>query len=102
MDSIFTSRLRFPDAVSERGRKYLGLLQAAVELGNRGVMLYAVNRPEGQCFAPAWSIDPAYTERLTAAAEAGVEVLAVRIRHTETHLEVGEGLPVDLTMPNLQ
>lgn len=96
------SRLRFPDAVSERGRKHLSLLQVAVEQGKRSVMLYAVNRPEGECFAPAWSIDPAYAERLAAVAEAGVEVLAVRIRHTETRLEVGEGLPVDLTMPSLQ
>jgi len=95
-------RLRFPDAVSERGRKHLSLLRTAMEQGNRGVMLYAVNRPEGQCFAPAWSIDPAYAERLAAVAEAGVEVLAVRIRHTETHLEVGEELPMDLTMPSLQ
>jgi len=94
--------LRFPDAVSERGRKHLGLLQAAVEQGNRGVMLYAVNRPEGECFVPAWAIDTAYAGRLAAAAQAGVEVLAVRIRHTETQLEVGEELPVDLTMPNLQ
>jgi len=95
-----SSWLRFPDAVSERGRKHLSLLQAAVEQGNRGVMLYAVNRPEGECFAPAGSIDPAYAERLAAVAEAGVEVLAVRIRHMQTRLEVGEELPVDLTLPN--
>ncbi len=74
----------------------------AMEQGKRGVMLYAVNRPEGERFAPAWSIDSAYAERLVAAAKAGVEVLAVRIRHTETHLEVGDGLPLDLTMPHLQ
>ncbi len=89
--------LCFPDAVSARGRKHLGLLQAAVEQGGRGVMLYAVNRPEGERFTPAWSIDPAYAEGLVTAAESGVEVLAVRIRHTETGLEVAEQLPVDLT-----
>lgn len=90
--------LRFPDAVSERARKHLGLLEAAVEQGLRGVMLYALNRSEGGCFAPAWSIDSAYSERLVEVAETGVEVLAVRIRHTGTGLEVGEGLPVDLTL----
>jgi len=89
--------LRFPDAVTTRGRKHLGLLRAAVERGDRGVMLFAVNRPEGESFAPAWSIDPAYAECLAAVAKAGVEILAVRIRHTETGLEVAEGLPVDLT-----
>jgi len=94
--------LRFPDAVSERGRRHLNLLEAAVKQGARGVMLYGVNRPEGKRFAPAWSVDSAYAERLVAVVEAGVEVLAVRIRHTETHLEVAEGLPVDFRMPDLR
>lgn len=94
--------VRFPDAVSLRGRKHLDLLQAAVEEGRRGVMLYAVNRPEGRRFAPAWSIDPAYGERLAAAVKAGVEVLAVRIRHSETGLEIAEEMTVDLTPPKPQ
>ena len=89
--------LRFPDAVSERGRKHLGLLRAAVERGLRGVILFALNRPEGECFAPAWSIDPAYAGCLIEVVDAGVEVLAVRVRHMGTCLEVADNLPVDLT-----
>ena len=89
--------LRFPDAVTERGRKHLGLLQAAVEQGRRGVILFALNRSEGERFAPAWSIDPAYGARLVEAAGAGVEVLAVRIRHTDMGMETGDCLPVDLS-----
>ena len=88
--------LRFPDAVSDRGRKHLGLLLAAVEQGRRGVILFGLNRPEGERFAPAWSIDPAYGARLVEVAASGVEVLAVRVWHTDTGLEVGDGLPVDL------
>lgn len=89
--------LRFPDAVSERGRKHLGLLHAAVEQGRRGVVLFALNRPEGERFAPAWTIDPAYGARLVEVAAAGVEVLAVRVGHTDTGLEVQGAVPVDLT-----
>jgi sugar fermentation stimulation protein A len=88
--------LRFPDAVSERARKHLGLLQVAVEQGRRGVILFALNRPEGECFAPAWSIDPAYGTRLVEVVDTGVEILAVRIRHTDTGIEAGESLPIDL------
>ena len=88
--------LRFPDAVSERGRKHLDLLLAAVEQGRRGVILFALNRPEGERFAPAWSIDPGYGERLVAAVNAGVEALAVRVRHTETGLEAADSLPLEL------
>lgn len=89
--------LRFPDAVTERGRKHLDLLQAAVERGYRGVILFALNRPEGRRFTPARSIDPAYAERLNLVAAGGVEPIAVRIRHTDIGLEVGESLPVELT-----
>ncbi len=90
------SCLRFPDAVSERGRKHLDLLRALKHGGRRAVMLYAMNRPEGECFAPARDIDPAYAERLTEVAAAGVEVLAVRLRHLEQSIETGELLRVEL------
>jgi sugar fermentation stimulation protein A len=91
--------LRFPDAKSARGRRHLSLLTQAVAAGWRGVMLFALNRPEGECFAPAWDIDPAYAEALLAAFGAGVEVLAVRMVHGPEGILAGAALPVDLTRP---
>lgn len=88
--------LRFPDAVSERGRKHLDLLLAAVESGRRGVILFAANRPEGRRVGAAWAIDPAYGRRLREVVAGGVEALAVRIVHRADGLETGETLPVDL------
>lgn len=92
-------RLRFPDAKTERGRKHLALLAHAVRSGLRGVMLFALNRPEGECFAPAWDIDPAYGEALFAAADAGVELLAVRMRHLDDGIVAADLVPVDLEGP---
>ena len=57
--------------------------------GYRGVILFALNRPEGRGFSPAETIDPAYAQRLREVIEQGVEALAVRIRHT------GEGMQVE-------
>ena len=91
--------VRFPDAVSERGRKHLDLLHAAVQDCLRGVILFAVNRREGGRFGPAWSIDGAYARRLTEVVAAGVEVLAVRIRHFPERMEVSGELRVDLEPP---
>lgn len=88
--------LRFPDAVTERGRKHLDLLLAAHRQGCRAVLLFALNRPEGDWFAPAWTIDATYARRLGEVVAAGVEALAVRLRHTDTALEVGEGVEVRL------
>ncbi len=88
--------IRFPDAVSVRGRKHLDLLLEAVRLGCRGVVLFAVNRPEGSCFAPAEAIDPGYAERLREVTAAGVEALAIRIRHTDQGMAVGEAVRIEL------
>lgn len=78
----------FPDAVTERGRKHLELLSLAVARGLRGVILFAVNRPEGRWFEPAADIDPRYADTLARAVDAGVEVIVARLRHREQVLEV--------------
>ena len=88
--------VRFPDAVTVRGRKHLDALVAMVERGQRGVMLFAVNRPEGACLAPAWDVDPGYARRLIEVSEAGVEVIAVRIRHAADGMWVDKTVSVDL------
>lgn len=81
--------VRFPDAVTERGRKHLELLADAVRAGHRGVIVFAVNRGDGRHFAPTADIDPAYAESLERVARAGVEVLVVRLRHTVDGIETG-------------
>lgn len=80
--------VKFPDAVTERGRKHLELLSLAVRRGCRGVILFAVNRPEGRWFEPAAGIDPQYADTLARVVEAGVEVIVARLRHGENTLEV--------------
>lgn len=73
--------IRFPDAITERGRKHLELLRHAVRRGHRAVIVFALNRPEGEYFEPAWDIDPDYGHTLERAVRGGVEVLAVRLNH---------------------
>lgn len=81
--------VRFPDAVTARGRKHLDSLERAVRDGDRGIVLFAVNRPEGEWFGPDAERDPAYAERLAQVAAAGVEVLAVRLMHGRQSIETG-------------
>ena len=73
--------IMFPDAVTERGRKHLELLGEAVKMGFRGVILYALNRPEGRHFEPAYGIDPEYGDALQRVVDGGVEILLVRLKH---------------------
>lgn len=87
---------RFPDAVTERGRKHLEELARCVEQGDRALMFFSVARDDARVFAPADAIDPAYGETLRRVAGAGVEAVAYTTRVGPTRLELGRRLPVDL------
>ena len=79
----------FPDAVTERGKKHLEILQGIVQMGHRGVLLFALNHQRGEAFAPASHIDPAYCEQLTTARASGVEVLVAMLKHSPSGISVG-------------
>ncbi len=78
----------FPDAVTERGKKHLELLEIAVTRGFRAAIVFAINRPEGDWFEPAWDIDQSYAQTLERVADNGVEAIVARLRHTATGIEV--------------
>ena len=64
---------RFPDAVTERGRRHLEHPMARKAAGDRAALLFVVQRADADDVAPADDIDPAYGEALRkAGAEAGV------------------------------
>lgn len=89
-------RLCFPDAVSIRARKHLEALEALVRAGHRAIILFALNRPEGSAFTPADAIDPGYGRALRRATAAGVEVLALRLRHGVRSILVADPVAVEL------
>lgn len=66
---------QFPDARTERGRKHLYELLEMVKAGHRAVMLFVIQRQDGQGFKPAWHIDPAYAASLAEVQPQGVEIL---------------------------
>ncbi len=89
--------LCFPDAVTVRGRKHLQQLAQLCDAGARGVMIYALNRPEGDCFKPADHIDPEYGRVLRQVVEkSGVELLALRIGHSREAMSVTGEVPIRL------
>ena len=89
---ILGESISFPDAITERGRKHLELLSEAVKLGHRGVIVFALNRPEGDFFEPAWDIDPKYGATLERVFEQGVEILLVRLQHLASGVAVAGSL----------
>lgn len=89
-------RYAFPDAVTRRGAKHLRELAAAAKAGDRAVMLYVIQRSDGDGFTTADGIDPTYGGELRRAMEAGVEVLAYRADVTPKEIRVVERVEVKL------
>ena len=84
----------FPDAASERGQKNLRELMDIVACGERAAMFYLVQRPDGECFAPADFIDPAYAALFYEALSAGVEMYPFRALVSPAGIDLGPMLPV--------
>lgn len=84
----------FPDAVTTRGQKHLKELQRLVELGERGVIFYVVQRGDAEAVAPADRIDPEYGRLLRAVAAKGVETLAYQASVTPREIRLVKRLPV--------
>ena len=73
---VENSMARFPDAVTQRGRRHLDRFIELTALGQRCVMFYLIQRMDADAFQPADDIDPTYGRTLRDAVKAGVEVLA--------------------------
>ncbi|WP_243312598.1 DNA/RNA nuclease SfsA [Fundidesulfovibrio agrisoli] len=87
---------QFPDAQSERACKHMGELARLAAQGARAAVFFAVQRPDGRCFAPAEVVDPLYAEAFRAALKAGVEAWPFVVDVAEDGLRLGERLPLAL------
>lgn len=84
----------FPDAITERGRKHLEELTKLQLHGHSTALLYVIGRNDVDRIRPADEIDPAYGKAFRAAANAGVQMLACRLRATTDALYLDGWLPV--------
>ena len=83
----------FPDSVTARGAKHLGELQAMVDQGHRGMMLYLVQRTDAELVTLAADIDPTYAAAFDAAQAAGVEIAAFGCNISPQEITLGGALP---------
>ena len=86
----------FPDAPTERGIKHLQELVRAVEEGYRASVVFVIQMEDVVDFAPNDVTHPAFGTALRAAAEAGVQVVAVNCRVAPDSLEIIGRVPVVL------
>ena len=78
----------FPDSVTARGAKHLGELADMVREGKRAVMVFLVQRGDAASMKLARDIDPAYGLAFDAAVTAGVEVIVMGCKLSDTEIIV--------------
>ncbi|MEJ2054260.1 MAG: DNA/RNA nuclease SfsA [Calditrichaceae bacterium] len=87
---------RFPDAVTERGRKHLYELLDMIQSGHRAVMLYVIQRSDGTSFKPAGHIDPAYAKSLKEVNRQGVEILVYQANVSPVEIKLNKPISYSL------
>jgi len=85
---------QFPDAPSERARKHLRELMRLARSGARAALFFAVQRPDGRCFMPAWAVDPEYAALFYEAVDAGVEAWPYVVDVAGDGYRLGARLPL--------
>ena len=87
----------FPDSVTARGAKHLDEMAREVEKGNRAVMLYVIQRADGDNFQIAHDLDPNYFDAFKRANAKGVEAIAIRCNVDIEGIEAIDLLPINDT-----
>lgn len=85
----------FPDSVTARGAKHLDEMAREVAKGNRAVMLYVIQRDDGDRLKFAEDLDPNYVDAFKRAAIAGVEALAIRCQVTRDRIDAIDMIPIE-------
>lgn len=92
-----TPRLyEFPDSVTARGAKHLAEMEDMVREGHRAVMVYLIQRDDGDSLTIAADLDPNYAKALAKAHKAGVEAVAYVCRLTPQGIEAYRSVPVEI------
>ncbi len=84
----------FPDCKTARGAKHLNEMAAMVSAGARAVMLYVIQREDGDRFALARDMDPHYVMAYENATAIGVEALAIRCKVSTQQIVACDPIPI--------
>ncbi len=87
--------VEFPDCVTARGARHLHELGDQAQAGHRALMLFIIQRADGDRFDLARDIDPNYAAAFARARMRGVEVLAYACAVSALQILVTRPVPID-------
>ncbi|MDD1669378.1 MAG: DNA/RNA nuclease SfsA [Methanomicrobiales archaeon] len=84
----------FPDAPTARGRRHLGTLAEGIRRGMRAMVVFVVQREDGEVFSPNDGLDPAFAAAFGQALAAGVKACAFTCRVERAGITPFREIPV--------
>jgi sugar fermentation stimulation protein A len=93
---VVAGRALFPDAPTVRGARHVGELARAVAQGDKGAVIFVVQRCDAAAFAPHALADPLFASALTEAHKKGITVQAYVCQVSLEHVRIDHAIPVCL------
>ncbi len=97
---VVERRALFPDAVTKRGARHMHHLAKVLEEGiaDRAAVVFVIQRPDADSFAPNVDTDPAFAEALSIASRAGVEIVPLLTDLHDWKLRLIREVPYNLDL----
>ena len=73
---------KFPDAVTDRGRRHVEHLVELMAENLDVMVLFVVQRQDAECFQPQWERDPEFGNALFKAWKTGLQVRVIKMEMT--------------------
>ena len=89
---------KFPDAVTERGRRHIQHLARLAVEGLNVMALFVVQRPDAEYFQPQWERDPKFSDALCKASQLGLQIRVIKIKMTKDALYYLGEIPYQLNL----
>lgn len=87
---------KFPDAITERGRRHVNELSNIVKNGLQAGIIFVVQRSDADCFQPMWDRDPEFCNALFNAKKCGVDIWCIKSRLTKRDMTFISEIPINL------
>jgi sugar fermentation stimulation protein A len=86
---------KFPDAITERGKRHVNHLTELLKPNQSTAVLFMIQREGATYFKPFAERDPDFTNALIQAAKMGVEIYAYENIMTPTHISLTKEIPIN-------
>ena len=87
---------KFPDAITDRGKKHLLHLMQMATNGLDVMIIFVVQRPDAKSFQPEWERDPEFSKTLLKYAQNGLPIHIIKMKMTKNNLQYLGEIPYQL------